>query len=78
MLIDELERKWNEQADRYNQWVHLGLDEKLEFAVAEERERCARLCDPANADRPDDWTEYAKVRAECAARIRNFGKEKEK
>lgn len=39
-------------------------------AVAMERERCAKLCDPTNADRPDDWTEYAKIQAECAARIR--------
>jgi hypothetical protein len=38
--------------------------------VAAERERCAKLCDPTNADRPDDWTECAKERAECAARIR--------
>ena len=37
---------------------------------AAERERCAKLCDPTNADRPEDWTEYAKVRAQCAARIR--------
>jgi hypothetical protein len=35
-----------------------------------ERERCAKLCDPTNANRPEDWTEYAKTRAECAARIR--------
>jgi len=37
---------------------------------AAERERCAKLCDPTNSDRPEDWTEYAKTRAECAARIR--------
>lgn len=40
-------------------------------AVAAEREQCAKLCDPSNSDRPDDWTEYAKVRAECAAAIRS-------
>ena len=39
-------------------------------AAAHEKERCARLCDPTNADKPEDWTEYAKVRAECAGRIR--------
>jgi cytidylate kinase len=39
-------------------------------AAAAERERCAKLCDPTNADRPDDWTEYAKAQAECAERIR--------
>ena len=49
----------------------------IEASVAAERECCAKLCDPENADRPDDWTEYSKVRAECEARIRNFGKEKE-
>ena len=52
MLIDELERKWNEQADKYNQWMHLGLDEKLEFAVAEERKRIADALRRAGASLP--------------------------
>jgi hypothetical protein len=45
-------------------------EREIEIEVAAERERCAKLCDPTNADRPEDWTEYAKTRAECAARIR--------
>lgn len=39
-------------------------------AVAEEREACARACDPINYDNPSDWTEYAKTKAKCAALIR--------
>jgi hypothetical protein len=35
-------------------------------------EECAKACDPWNP--PSDWTEYAKVKAECAAVIRaTFG-----
>ena len=39
-----------------------------EQEVARERERCAKLIEPKNP--PDDWTEYAKICAENAARIR--------
>lgn len=38
--------------------------------LAVERERCAKMCEPPNMDNPSDWTEYARTRAECAARIR--------
>ena len=34
---------WNSQADHQNQWDSLGEDEKLEFAMAHEREECAKL-----------------------------------
>lgn len=40
---------------------------------ADERERCAKVCEPFNFDRPDDWTEYAKAKAECATAIRQLG-----
>lgn len=36
---------WNSQADHQNQWDNLGEDEKLEFAMAHEREKCAKICD---------------------------------
>ena len=36
---------WNRQADHQNQWESLGEDEKLEFAMAHEREECAKLCE---------------------------------
>ena len=36
---------WNRQADHQNQWESLGEDEKLEFAMAHEREECAKLFD---------------------------------
>ena len=42
MSIKEL---WNSQADHQNQWDSLGEDEKLEFAIAHEREECAKVCD---------------------------------
>jgi hypothetical protein len=36
--------------------------------AAHERERCAKLIEPTNP--PEDWTEYAKIKAQCAAAIR--------
>jgi hypothetical protein len=41
---------WNSQADHQNEWDSLGEDEKLEFAMAHEREECAKIADK-NADR---------------------------
>lgn len=38
-------------------------------------EAAAKVCEPSNADRPDDWTEYARTRAECAGYIRALAKE---
>ena len=35
MTVDELEARWNETADRYNQWSELGLDEIVAFAQQE-------------------------------------------
>ena len=43
------------------------------YAAAARRaalEEAARACDPSNAKNPEDWTEYAMTRAECAAAIR--------
>jgi len=34
---------WNSQADHQNQWESLSEDEKLEFAIAHEREECANI-----------------------------------
>jgi len=42
MNIKEL---WNSQADHQNQWDSLGEDEKLEFAMAHEREECAQIAE---------------------------------
>jgi hypothetical protein len=36
---------WNSQADHQNQWDSLGEDEKLEFAMAHEREECAQIAE---------------------------------
>lgn len=41
---------------------------ELVSARSIEREACAKLIEPKND--PSDWTEYAKIQAECAARIR--------
>ena len=37
-------------------------------------EQAAKVVEPSNADRPDDWTEYARTRAECADAIRALAK----
>ena len=47
MNIKEL---WNSQADHQNQWDSLGEDEKLEFAMAHEREECAKLFESIQQD----------------------------
>jgi hypothetical protein len=33
-------------------------------------EAAAKACEPSNVDDPSDWTDVAKVRAECAATVR--------
>ena len=63
MNIKEL---WNSQADHQNQWDSLGEDEKLEFAVANEREECANLC--------DRFANRMMTAEECADAIRERGK----
>ena len=45
MGIEELQAMWNAQADKYNSWDELGLDEIVAFAQEVEREACAKLCD---------------------------------
>ncbi len=42
MGLDELEVAWNAQADKFNQWQDLGLDEIVAFAQEEEREASAK------------------------------------
>lgn len=37
-------------------------------AIKAEREACAELIEPKND--PSDWTEYARIKAACAAAIR--------
>lgn len=36
-------------------------------SALEERKACAKLIMPTNPE--DDWTEYARIKAECAKRI---------
>ena len=43
MTRDEIIDRWNTQADKFNQWCELGEDEKLEWAMSLEREKCAKL-----------------------------------
>ena len=52
MNIKEL---WNSQADHQNQWDSLGEDEKLEFAMAHEREECAKMVD--NWEHDEDFVD---------------------
>lgn len=42
MTHQEIIDRWNAQADQFNQWEALGEDEKLEWAMALEREACAK------------------------------------
>jgi hypothetical protein len=69
---------WNSQADHQNQWDSLGEDEKLEFAMAHEREECAKVCQEL-LERPSGyqgrWEGYGKFKTqmtgqECADAIR--------
>ena len=38
MGLEELEAAWNANADRFNQWSELGIDEIVAFAQEVERE----------------------------------------
>ena len=44
MKYDEIRHAWNAQADEFNQWVELGLIEKVEWAakLGAAKERAAR------------------------------------
>lgn len=65
MRLEELETAWNANADGFNQWSELGLDEIVEFAQEIARIECARICreradkisgeaDRAARDAPDE------------------------
>ena len=41
MTPKQIRDAWNAQADDYNQWDALDEDEKLNWAIAKEREACA-------------------------------------
>lgn len=43
--IGELKKKWNEQADEYNQWDTLGLDEIILLAQSDIIDECAKICE---------------------------------
>jgi hypothetical protein len=66
---------WNSLADHQNQWDSLGEDEKLEFAMAHEREECAKVCE----EESNRWAvpvtsdDYGLMWAECATAIRARG-----
>lgn len=45
MNVEKLKALWNKNADQYNQWDELGLDEIVAFAQQVEREACAKRCD---------------------------------
>ena len=70
-----IKKLWNSQADHQNQWDSLGEDEKLEFAMAHEREECAKVCE----EESNRWAvpvtsdDYRLMWAECATAIRARG-----
>ena len=61
-----IKKLWNSQADHQNQWESLGEDEKLKFAMAHEREECAKLC--------QRFSNRMMSAGECADAIRARGK----
>lgn len=48
--LEELKALWNAQADEFNQWDALGLDEMVAFAQKVAREDCARQLELTPAD----------------------------
>lgn len=48
-MIDEIVSKWNEQADEFNYWENLGLDEQIEFAVKETAKKCVVIAEQRRA-----------------------------
>ena len=42
MNINKIIAAWN--ANYINSWAHLGEDKKLEWAMKQEREACAKVC----------------------------------
>ena len=71
MSIDELKAAWNAQADKYNQWDELGLDEIVAFAQYQEREACAKVCDELpTPDAVMFFSTYEIATTDCAEAIR--------
>jgi hypothetical protein len=50
--------------------LQLSAWESWKAGEAAALERAAQLIEPTNP--PDDWTEYARIKAECAAAIRKL------
>lgn len=77
MLPVELEKLWNAQADEFNQWSTLGLDEKLEFSAKAEREACARVAEdlPECSRFTDEMTLAAIACAEAIRKRSNVQKD---
>ena len=71
MTLKELEAAWNAEADHYNQWPNLGLDEMIEFAQQQEREACAKICESrVPPDARHGTTEVEDESRACAEAIR--------
>lgn len=67
MTVDTLEKLWNAQADEYNKFDTLELEEIVEFAQEVVREACAKVCDKV-------LNESNNIAASvCAGRIRMQG-----
>lgn len=60
MTIEELKAAWNAQADKFNQWDDLGIDEIVNFAQKQECEACAQVCEELWYEDPEG-SEYARI-----------------
>lgn len=47
-IVERAKSKWNKQANEYNQWAHLGTEEKLDLIIAEESSAGALLEEAVN------------------------------
>ena len=47
LTTDDLRQAWNAQADQFNRWDHLGLDEQLEWAQSQALQRLVPSNPPA-------------------------------
>jgi uncharacterized coiled-coil DUF342 family protein len=80
MNLEQIKNKWNSEADEYNKWDSLGLDEQVEYAyllgelVVKEKDReIARLTDELATTQKarDQYRKANEYHVECLAATNN-------